>query len=126
MHLKYFLPCLLLLSSYCCATQIVYDELSLEQIFTNSGSFVKAISDNKIYIEEDRIQWAEDNIFLLLNEEGDVAYLPNLESDSCGSFISLNFNKFVPTRRRCPACKKPYNAFCNTADCPLNPRKKKK
>ncbi|MBA3957786.1 MAG: hypothetical protein H0X51_05255 [Parachlamydiaceae bacterium] len=124
MHTKYFLHLLLVLTSFsCCAAPVSYDELSLEQIFANQDSFVKKVNDNKVYLQEERIYWDEDNIFLLLNEKGDLAALPSLESDCNGFFISLNFNRLDPYLNTCSGCGRKYLVVCQNPECTLKQRR---
>lgn len=99
-------------------------ELSMQQIVENHDSFVKEINGNKIYLKTDRIFISEKGIYVILNEAGDYAFIPELCADETGCFIQVRSRDYKNSwadnyKKTCPGCGTKYFAVCPNKNCPL-------
>jgi hypothetical protein len=104
--------------------------VSLEQIISNRSSCVREITGNKIYLQPNCLNISENGIYLILNENGDVGYLPELFSDKSGCFLhtfSFDHNSTAryhyEVRKPCPGCGQLYFIYCKNPACPLKQKK---
>jgi hypothetical protein len=85
-------------------------ELSMQQIMENQDSCVKEISGNKIYLKTDHIFISEKGIYVILNEAGDYAFIPEVCTDETGCFIQVDLKSRVSRgaadnyKRTCLGC----------------------
>lgn len=108
-----------------CEANFNEDNLLLEQLNLNYSNCVKEVSDNKIYLKEDKIFISQDNFHLILNDQGDTTSIPELFFDSAGYFFFIppEIEYHVDIRKPCPGCGQPYFIYCKNPDCPLKKRK---
>jgi NADH pyrophosphatase NudC (nudix superfamily) len=94
---------------------------SFSQIMANENRCVKGFSEEKIYLNPDKIHATENGIFVNLNDV-DFVCIPILHSDNQGCYISnsqelalsLDYHKY------CSECGKQYIYACTNPKCPKN------
>ncbi len=89
------------------------DNQIIDEIVANKNTCVVGYSEDRIYLNPNRIFPTEQGLYLNLND-ADYVLLPTLNSDESGCYVPcINiFNK-------CPACKQEYFIVCRNPDCPL-------
>lgn len=89
------------------------DDQIINEIVTNKNTCVVGCTEDRIYLNPDRLFPTEQGLYLNLND-ADYVLLPTLNSDESGCYVPcINiFNK-------CPGCKQEYFIVCKNPDCPL-------
>lgn len=106
-------------SNFCAASEAdnqTYNEI-LHKIEANKNTCVSSRSEDRIYLNPDRIFPTEEGLYLNLNDV-DYVHLPILSSDRNGCYIPC-----VQIFNICPGCGYEYFVRCTRPDCPLVQRK---
>jgi hypothetical protein len=127
MYFRHLCFLFIVVSSFCSAHQ--HKEINnypLEQIIANRTTCVKEISDNKVYLREEKIYATPNGIFLILNEQGEYILIPELLSDLGGCFVQRSSPRNDDIIYNiCPFCGRRYIISCKNPDCLSNQPKPK-
>ncbi len=105
-------------------TILEMDDAVLNEIIANDHCCISNVTDDKVYINPDRIFPTQHGLFLNVDEDRIVA-IPVLYSDSQGCYIQVAAR--VKVTKPCPYCgwERTSGAFkCRNKDCPSNQPKK--
>ena len=105
----------ILASSICFAygpNNPIHNEI-LDKIEANKNICVYGYSEDRIYLNPNRIFPTEQGVYLNLNDV-DYVLLPTLNSDSNGCYLPC-----VQIFNICPGCGYEYFISCTRPDCPL-------
>ena len=107
-------------SSICFAQKATdtIDDGIIEQIVANKNRCVISCSEDRIYLNPNRIFPTEQGLYLDLND-ADYILLPALNSDSQGCFVPC-----IDVLNTCPGCGLKYLISCKNENCPLVQRKR--
>lgn len=117
----------ILISSICFAQEEV-DNLDvgiIDAIIANRNTCVVGNSEDKIYLDPNRIFPSEQGLYLQLNNNNEFILLPNLNSDGNGCFV-LAADRHPEIFNTCPGCGRKYFVSCNWPDCPLVKQKQER
>jgi hypothetical protein len=89
------------------------DSQIIDEIVANKSTCVVGCSEDRIYLNPNRIFPTEHGLYLNLNDS-DFVLLPTLNSDSQGCFVPI-----IQVLPICPGCQKEYFLSCNRPECPL-------
>ena len=101
------------------------DSRIIDGIVANKNTCVVGCSEDRIYLNPDRIFPTEQGLYLNLNDE-DYVLLSTLNSDSNGCYVPCG-SRVQPKKWQCPYCHSWWEMGeeCRNADCPTNQWKKK-
>lgn len=104
------------------------DDALIAEIVANDYSCVLGYSEERIYLNPEKIIPSNQGLFLNLKDQ-EYVVLPMLYSDEYGCYITPT----IKVKPDCPDCKKPYLVKCRNDECPgkqkikdFNDDKKKK
>jgi hypothetical protein len=111
-----------LVSSTCLAHEAsnLTDNETMSKIEANKNVCVYGYSENRLYLNPNRIFPTEQGIYLNLNDV-DYVLLPTLNSDSSGCYLPC-----VQILNKCPGCGFDYFISCTRPECPLMQAKKER
>ncbi len=102
---------------------------AINVVLENFSDCVGWIDEDRIYLRGDKIFVEDGRVFIALNDEGDCAALPLLESDHHGSFLrgalSVRTEAGEKFKSKCPDCGNYQYTFafgCNNPRCPSHER----
>lgn len=110
----------ILASSTCLAHEVnnSIDNVLMDKIEANKNICVADYSEDRVYLNPNRIFPTEQGMYLNLNDV-DYVLLPTLNSDSNGCYLPC-----VQILNICPGCGNEYFISCSRSDCPLVQRKR--
>jgi hypothetical protein len=111
-----------LVSSVCLAHEAntLIDNKVMDKIEANKNTCVYGYSEDRLYLNPNRIFPTEQGIYLNLNDV-DYVLLPTLNSDSSGCYLPC-----IDVLNTCPGCGYRYFVSCSRPDCPLVQRKQER
>jgi hypothetical protein len=110
------------ISSICFAHEAHYplDNGIMDKIEANKNTCVCGYSEDRVYLNPNRIFPTEQGIYLSLNDV-DYVLLPTLNSDSNGCYLPC-----IEIFNKCPGCGYDYFISCSRPECPLVQRKEER
>jgi hypothetical protein len=112
------LTLIVVLTSSLCFARDTVDDLDdgiINEIVSNKNTCVVDCSEDKIYLNPNRIFPTEQGLYLNLNDV-DYVLLPILNSDSNGCYVPV---PCVNIYNKCPGCSLDYLVYCKNPKCPL-------
>jgi hypothetical protein len=105
-------------SALCFAQEVddILDDGIMSEIVANKNTCVVGSSEDRIYLDHNRIFPTEQGLYLNLNDV-DYILLPALNSDSNGCYLPVRSP--VNILNDCPGCGRKYFVTCKNPDCPL-------
>ncbi|GEM_PF-3554452 len=97
----------------------------IDEILANTKTCMVGCSEDKIYLNANRLIPTEQGLYLNLNDV-DYVLLPTLNSDSNGCYVSCG-SRVQPKMWQCPYCHLWWELGekCQNKECPKNKWKKK-
>ncbi len=89
----------------------------MDKIEANKYTCVSGCSEDRVYLNPNRIFPTEQGMYLNINDV-DYVLLPTLNSDSNGCYLPC-----VQIFNICPGCGNEYFISCSRSDCPLVQKK---
>jgi len=96
------------------------DNEVMDKIEANKNICVSGYSEDRVYLNPNRIFPTEEGVYLNLNDV-DYILIPTLNSDSSGCYIPC-----VDVFNYCPGCGHKYFVSCSRPECPLVQKKKER